>query len=883
MNGTTYSRNELRYDSLGRVSQRSFPCTYTALTTTCTYWTTDTYDVLNRLTQSQRPISSTNSNLQTTTYQYAGRTTTAIDPYSHAQTTVTDVNGWLRQTKDPYGYAITVAYDAAGNKTAVTDSLSSALWSGTYNYGIAAFPKTTTDMDMGSWSYTYDALGERTAWTDAKGQSFSETYDALSRHSTRTEPDLFTQWTWGSSATNHNIGKLQSVCTGLGTNPINCTSSPGYSESETYDSLARRATRAINVPGQTNAFIYTWAYNATTGLLNTLTYPVSTSSYALQLQYGYSSGILQTVTDVSDTPNVTVWTANTTNPAGQITQETLGNGIVTTRSYDAVTGWLGSAQSGVGGGSAVKNLAFLFDEMGDVTQRQDNNLGLTENIYYDNDYRFSYSQLNGTQNLLVTYDNTGNITSRSDINSGATWTYDPVHKHQVTEVGSTSDAYTYDANGNALTRPGYSTMTWSSYNYPTSISTGYGPGWTTDETVGFSYGPNRQRWQQTYSGNNTTETTDYIGRLMEFVSSGGVLDYRHYISGGTGVVAIYSRKSSGVNTFSYLLSDHQSSVASITNSSGAQVIGESFTAYGTRREATTWSGAPSTTELTTMAGITREGYTSQTALGLWSGLNHMNGRVEDAWSGRMLSADPKIPDPTNTQSYNRYSYVNNNPVTYSDPTGFDPDCDQCVKDDGSGGPLDEVTITASRESDSDPNATLGLTGSVAPSGGTSTPDPDKPKLEEILVPGKRTTPQATVPLVNVTLTNPSLSATGVDPQTIAAVNAALGRCPDGSSPSKVNNPHTGSNMGTTAAAAGEAASIAFFVWNLANLEDGVGEVGLGVQYARYRAATGLGDMIGGIGQATAPAHHALTAGVYAGAGGAAAGLAFSGAMCAPGK
>lgn len=71
--------------------------------------------------------------------------------------------------------------------------------------------------------------------------------------------------------------------------------------------------------------------------------------------------------------------------------------------------------------------------------------------------------------------------------------------------------YTYDANGNVLTRPGYSTMTWSSYNYPTSISTGYGPGWTTSETVGFAYGPNRQRWQQTYSGNNTTETTDYIG------------------------------------------------------------------------------------------------------------------------------------------------------------------------------------------------------------------------------------------------------------------------------------------------------------------------------------------------------------------------------------
>jgi hypothetical protein len=48
----------------------------------------------------------------------------------------------------------------------------------------------------------------------------------------------------------------------------------------------------------------------------------------------------------------------------------------------------------------------------------------------------------------------------------------------------------------------------------------------------------------------------------------------------------------------------------------------------------------------------------------------MNGRVEDAILGRFLSPDPHIPDPTSAQSYNRYSYVNNNPLTMVDPTGF---------------------------------------------------------------------------------------------------------------------------------------------------------------------------------------------------------------------
>jgi RHS repeat-associated protein len=663
----TYDRNEVRYDSLGRVSERAFPCTWTSLATTCMYWTTNTYDVLNRLTQTQRPISSTNSNLQTTTYAYAGRTTTVTDPQSNARTTITDVNGWLRQAKDAYGYTVTTAYDAAGSKTGMSDSLGNTLLTGvSYNYGIAAFPVTATDMDLGAWSFTYDALGEMTGWRDAKGQSFSETYDALSRPSTRTEPDLFTQWTWGSSASSHNIGKLQSECTGTGSS---CASS-GYSESETYDSLGRQSQRAITISGY-GTFTYAWAYNATTGLLNTLTYPASyPSTYALELQYGYSNGMLQTVTDISDTPNVTVWTANAMDPAEHVTQETLGppsTDLVTNRSYDAVTGWLGSAQSGVGGGSSVKNLAFLYDEMGNVTQRQDNNLGLTENIYYDNNYRFSYSKLNGIQNLSVTYDSTGNITSRSDVANGASWTYSTTQKHAVTQAGSSVYQYSYDANGNAITRQG-STISWSSYNFPTTINAGSG---STAETVTFAYGPDRKRWQQMYTGNGTQETTNYVGGSLEVVASGGVTDYRHYISAAGEQIAVYSRKSNGTNAFSYLLSDQQASVASITNSSGAQVVGESFDAFGNRRNPSTWSGAPSNLDLTTIAGITREGYTFQTALGLWTGVNHMNGRVEDSITGRFLSADPNIPDVTYSQSYNRYSYVNNNPLSSVDPTGFD--------------------------------------------------------------------------------------------------------------------------------------------------------------------------------------------------------------------
>jgi RHS repeat-associated protein len=52
-------------------------------------------------------------------------------------------------------------------------------------------------------------------------------------------------------------------------------------------------------------------------------------------------------------------------------------------------------------------------------------------------------------------------------------------------------------------------------------------------------------------------------------------------------------------------------------------------------------------------------------------LTHMNGRVYDQNLGRFLSADPFITEPLNTQNYNRYSYVYNNPLAYVDPSGFD--------------------------------------------------------------------------------------------------------------------------------------------------------------------------------------------------------------------
>jgi len=68
-------------------------------------------------------------------------------------------------------------------------------------------------------------------------------------------------------------------------------------------------------------------------------------------------------------------------------------------------------------------------------------------------------------------------------------------------------------------------------------------------------------------------------------------------------------------------------------------------------------------------GITRRGFTDHEQLDQL-GLTHMNGRMYDYRLGRFLGVDPIIQFPTNSQSLNPYSYIMNNPLSGTDPTGY---------------------------------------------------------------------------------------------------------------------------------------------------------------------------------------------------------------------
>ncbi|MFT4929081.1 MAG: RHS repeat-associated protein, partial [Phenylobacterium sp.] len=66
---------------------------------------------------------------------------------------------------------------------------------------------------------------------------------------------------------------------------------------------------------------------------------------------------------------------------------------------------------------------------------------------------------------------------------------------------------------------------------------------------------------------------------------------------------------------------------------------------------------------------TRRGFTDHEHLDSVE-LIHMNGRVYDYNVGRFMSVDPVIQSPGNSQGVNPYSYIMNNPLAGTDPTGY---------------------------------------------------------------------------------------------------------------------------------------------------------------------------------------------------------------------
>jgi RHS repeat-associated protein len=111
--------------------------------------------------------------------------------------------------------------------------------------------------------------------------------------------------------------------------------------------------------------------------------------------------------------------------------------------------------------------------------------------------------------------------------------------------------------------------------------------------------------------------------------------------------------------FYYYHPDRLGSSNVLTDRSGNVVQHYEYAAFGQ----TTYSGNNSAFPISNR-------YTGQTADDE-TGLYYYGGRYYDPQLGRFIQPDPTIPDPTSSQSFNRYSYCGNNPLNAVDPSGFD--------------------------------------------------------------------------------------------------------------------------------------------------------------------------------------------------------------------
>jgi RHS repeat-associated protein len=230
----------------------------------------------------------------------------------------------------------------------------------------------------------------------------------------------------------------------------------------------------------------------------------------------------------------------------------------------------------------------------------------------------------------------------------------------VTSVsgGSFSTTFAYDPNGNQTSGLGR-TISYSSYNKPASITQGA-------RTISFLDDTDHQRFEQVTPEGGPTLYIAAFGVLAELLSPGATgQQWTDYLSVGNAKVGKRVIQTAAETlTTRYFHTDNLGSISVITNESGVVQERLSYDAWGKRR-------FPNGTDDPTdgIASQTTRGFTGEEELSV-SGLVHLNGRVYDPLLARMTSADPTVPNAMNAQAWNRYSYVGNDPLAFTDPNGF---------------------------------------------------------------------------------------------------------------------------------------------------------------------------------------------------------------------
>ncbi|MEZ7186603.1 RHS repeat-associated core domain-containing protein [uncultured Pseudoalteromonas sp.] len=143
----------------------------------------------------------------------------------------------------------------------------------------------------------------------------------------------------------------------------------------------------------------------------------------------------------------------------------------------------------------------------------------------------------------------------------------------------------------------------------------------------------------------------------------GNVEHKYYV-GNTVVIDSTDAKQSKTL---YTHKEHLGSTVTVTDANGSVIQHINYDAWGKQNRFYTSRSLVSL--LNQQSPVESKGYTGHKEISDL-GIIHMNGRIYDPTLGRFLQADPHIQAPMNSQNYNRYSYVLNNPMSYTDPSGY---------------------------------------------------------------------------------------------------------------------------------------------------------------------------------------------------------------------
>ena len=118
--------------------------------------------------------------------------------------------------------------------------------------------------------------------------------------------------------------------------------------------------------------------------------------------------------------------------------------------------------------------------------------------------------------------------------------------------------------------------------------------------------------------------------------------------------------------------DHKGT-ATLTSDQDGEPTAKHYDPFGVLTGSSDWStqqplGADDLDPEKTSPGSGLGGADEQSA----GGLVQMGARLYDPVAGRFTAPDPTTPDSSDPRDFNRYAYVRNNPVRYTDPSGFAP-------------------------------------------------------------------------------------------------------------------------------------------------------------------------------------------------------------------